>query len=148
MCKDYYITSEAEAAALLNEIKKELARLRSSGVRGVRVTIKKASPPKSWTQLKIFHGFIVERFVDAAADTGETVSAEATKETLKQRFLLRPIIEPDGSPMIDEGSGESLFYLPSLSELTVAEMSEFIENCIILYFERYGNDIAAPINRN
>jgi hypothetical protein len=138
---DRYIGTPGERASAVRRLAEVLEEMAARSVSGVKITIKPASPPKTWGQLKIFHGFIVPAFCSAAEEMGENISLKTQKEILKRRFLLWPMVEKNGDLMIDRETGEAFYYIPSLSELSISQMSQFIENCIILFNEQNGREI-------
>lgn len=84
----------------------------------LEVIIRPPSKAKTLNQLAYLHGVV---FVCISQDTGYTV--EEIKGLLKSHFLTAYATKKDG---------QEFPYVRSLADLTVSEMAEFIEDCVML----------------
>jgi len=86
---------------------------------------------KSLQQLRYIHGVIFALCAEASGYTREEV-----KGLLKSQFLTEYVTSPDGK--------KKLSYVRSLADLTMAEMSQFIDDCIILAAKHWSCVIPEP----
>ena len=111
----------------------------------VLVTIEREKTPKTWPQIKTFHGPIVEQ-VQAFIEQTEGVykSPDRVKAILKNMFLEKEkLYWSDGSPKMvtiphPERKNVSMEWhearLPSLADLSIEQMRAFIEAILEYYF--------------
>ena len=120
------------------------------------LTIEEKVKPKTWEQIKAFHGPILDQIQKHYEDTeGVYLSKDRIKHDLKQRFLV-PVKKffSDGSPvMVRVKHPERDVYfetqyseIPSLSDISIDEARGFI-NTIIDHFLHVEN-LAISIDEN
>ena len=118
----------------------------------VSVEIKPYVRSKTWEQLKAFHGVIVPQ-VKAFIENREGMSytVERIKDDLKNTFLSKvKQYYSDGTPVMikmqhpDKKNVSYLWHmevLPSLADLKVDEMNQFISDIIAHFWEAHGESI-------
>lgn len=110
----------------------------------IEVVIRREKRPKTWPQIKAFHGPIIEQIqADYMAREGVYKSADRIKHELKEAFLKKePQFYNDGSPVIikiqhPERRGVTYDWhferVPSLADLSIEQMRGFID-AILNYF--------------
>jgi hypothetical protein len=115
----------------------------------VLVTVSREKTPKTWPQIKVFHGPIVEQVQAFIQETeGVYKSADRVKEMLKNMFLEKEkVYWNDGSPKMvtiphPERKKVSMEWheerLPSLADLSIEQMRAFIEAILEYYFHECG----------
>lgn len=85
---------------------------------------------KSLQQLRYIHGVVFALCAEASGYTREEV-----KGLLKSKFLTDYVTAPDG---------KKLPYVKSLADLTMTEMRQFIDDCIILAAKHWSVVIPSP----
>ena len=111
----------------------------------VEVIIRREKRPKTWEQLKAFHGPIIEQVqADTMARDGVYKCAEQIKDELKNQFL--PKVKQyysDGSPVmiqVQHPERRGITYAwhlektPSLETLSVEQMRGFIDAIVDYYW--------------
>ena len=118
----------------------------------VSIEIKPYVRPKTWEQLKAFHGIIVPQ-VKAFIENREGMSytVERIKDDLKAEFLQKvKQYYDDGTPVMikmahpDKKNVSYLWHfekVPSLADLNVSEMNQFISDIIAHFWEKHGESI-------
>mgnify|MGYP003559068863 FL=1 len=115
----------------------------------VEVIIRREKRPKTWPQLKVFHGTIIEQVqADMMATQGVYQCAEKIKHDLKEMFLPKEKqYYTDGSPVMltlqpPERKGVTyqwhLEKTPSLADLSIEQMRGFIDAIIEYYLHDRG----------
>ncbi len=115
----------------------------------VEVIIRREKRPKTWPQLKVFHGTIIEQIQsDMMATQGVYQCAEKIKHDLKEMFLHKEKqYYTDGSPVMltlqhPERKGVTyqwhLEKTPSLADLSVEQMRGFIDAILEYYLHDRG----------
>lgn len=110
----------------------------------VEVIIRREKRPKTWAQIKAFHGPVIDQVqADFMAREGVYKSADRIKQELKEMFLPKEKqFYNDGSPVmikIAHPERKGVVYewhlerLPSLADLSIEQMRGFID-AIIEYF--------------
>lgn len=118
----------------------------------VSVEIKPYIRSKTYEQLKAFHGVIVPQVRAFIEDReGMSYTAEKIKDDLKAEFLQKvKQYYDDGSPVMikmqhPDKKGVSYMWhyetVPSLADLKVNEMNQFISDIIAHFWEKYGESI-------
>jgi len=127
----------------LKRMQQEIAKLDDEP--DVLVTVAREKTPKTWPQIKTFHGPIVEQ-VQAFIEQTEGVfkSPDHVKAILKNMFLEKEkVYWNDGSPKMvtiphPEREKVSMEWhearLPSLADLSIEQMRAFIEAILEYYF--------------
>lgn len=85
---------------------------------------------KSLQQLRYIHGVVFAIISDASGYTPEEV-----KGLLKGYFLTKYVKAPDG---------KEVPYVKSLADLTLDEMKQFIDDCIIMAAKHWGCVVPSP----
>lgn len=104
----------------------------------VEVIIREEKRPKSWAQIKAFHGPVCEQVQAHYMDTdGVYKSLDRVKQELKEAFLTKEKqFYSDGSPVmvkILHPERKGVYYdwhmeaLPSLADLSIEQMRSFID---------------------
>jgi hypothetical protein len=118
----------------------------------VSIEIKPYVRSKTWEQLKAFHGVIVPQ-VKAFIEDREGISytIERIKDDLKNTFLSKAKqFYSDGTPVMvkmahpDKPKVSYLWHferVPSLADLKVDEMNQFISDIIAHFWEKHGESI-------
>lgn len=118
----------------------------------VSIEIKPYVRSKTWEQLKAFHGVIVPQ-VKAFIEDREGISytIERIKDDLKNTFLSKAKqFYSDGTPVMvkmahpDKKNVHYMWHLetvPSLADLKVDEMNQFISDIIAHFWEAHGEGI-------
>ncbi len=103
-----------------------------TGLEGLKVEeiIQRPEESKTNPQLAYFHGVVCEIASEASGYTKEEV-----KGLLKGEFLTRYVTGPRGN---------QIAWVPSLEGMKKHEMSEFIENCIILIAKHWHAVVPPP----
>jgi len=96
----------------------------------LEVTVQPWRKEKSLQQIRYVHGVV---FALCSQASGYTV--EEVKGLLKSQFL---------TDYVTTKEGKELPYVKSLADLTMKEMSEFIDNCIILAAKHWSVVIPSP----
>lgn len=96
----------------------------------VEEILQKYSEPKTYPQLKYFHGVVCKLASEASGYTVEEV-----KGLLKGEFLTRYVKSP---------TGKEVAWVPSLEGLKKFEMMKFIDDCIILCAKHWHIVIPPP----
>lgn len=122
----------------------------------VEIVIRREKRPKSWPQIKTFHGPIVNQVQAHYMDTeGLYKSPDRIKRELKEQFLSKEKqFYDDGSPVmikVAHPERKGVFYdwhmevIPSLADLSVEQMRGLIDT-ILAYFlhERGCNIVIEP----
>lgn len=118
----------------------------------VEVIIRREKRPKTWEQLKAFHGPIIEQVqADTMAREGVYKCAERIKDELKEQFLPKAKqYYDDGSPVMihvqhPERRGVAYAWhlekVPSLESLSVEQMRSFIDAILEFYLHEMGLNI-------
>jgi uncharacterized membrane protein YheB (UPF0754 family) len=118
----------------------------------VRVTVEAYVRPKTWEQLKAFHGVIVPQVKAFIEDReGMSYTVERIKDDLKNTFLSKvKQYYSDGTPVMikmahpDKKNVSYLWHMeivPSLADLKVDEMNQFISDIIAHFWETHGESI-------
>ena len=118
----------------------------------VEVIIRREKRPKTWPQLKVFHGPIIEQIQsDMMATQGVYQCAERIKNDLKEMFLPKEKqYYTDGSPVMltlqhPERKGVTyqwhLEQTPSLADLSIEQMRGFIDAILEYYLHERGLQI-------
>lgn len=87
----------------------------------LKLTLENYFPQRTLSQNKGLHYWIDLIAEDCGLPIGKM------KEILCFKFLKRPALDKDGEIMCDEDTGEILMYIPSTSDLDVAEMVKFMD---------------------
>jgi len=123
-------------------IKAELAN--TEDTEDVLIIIRREKQPKTWKQLKVLHGPIIEQIQSFyMATEGSYISSDVIKADLKERFLPKEKqYYSDGSPVMikikhPERKGVTFDWhmekVPSLSDLSIEQMRSFID-AVLMYF--------------
>lgn len=118
----------------------------------IEIIIRREKKPKTWAQIKAFHGPIVEQVqADYMAREGIYKSADRIKQELKEMFLPKvPQFYDDGSPVIikiqhPERKGVTydwhLERVPSLADLSIEQMRAFIDAILNHFLHERALDI-------
>jgi len=118
----------------------------------VEIIIRREKRPKTWLQIKAFHGPIIEQIqADYMVREGVYKSEDRIKQELKEMFLKKePQFYDDGSPVIikiqhPERSGVTYDWhyekLPSLADLSIEQMRDFIDAILNHFLHERGLDI-------
>ena len=116
------------------------------------LTIEEKVKPKTWEQIKAFHGPIIDQIQKHYQDTEKLfIHPDRIKFELKNRFLTpRKKFYPDGSPVmykVEHPEKPGIFFetpyseIPSLSELSVEEFRAFIDAIRDYFLHQRGLDI-------
>lgn len=133
----------------LPDIRAELKQMRDGDV---LFSVSEFKRPKTWEQLKAFHGPILQQIqADIQGREGVFKSLDRIKADLKERFLTKEKkYWDDGSPVLlqiqhPEKKGVTMTWhmeeTPSLADLTVEEMNGFISEILEWYLHETGLDI-------
>lgn len=106
-----------------------------------RLFVRAERQPKTWEQIKAFHGPIVSQYIDYVQEMeGRTINEERAKRELKAQFLeIQPVFNDDGTahmifvpdPYNPGGWVEVHEHrLPSLADLSVEEMNQLITDIL------------------
>lgn len=115
----------------------------------VIVKVEEIRDPKSYEQIKVFHGTILDQVRECHMENeGEVISKDKLKSMLKNEFLEKiPQYWSDGTQvvqMVEHPDRKGVFFqipvkvTPSLSKLTKEQMTEFISKIIDHYWQNYG----------
>lgn len=127
----------------------DVARMKDGDV---SVEIKPYVRSKTYEQLKAFHGVVVPQ-VQAFIENREGMlyTAERVKDDLKAAFLKKvKEFYSDGTPVLiklPHPERKGVFYewhkedVPSLADLKVDEMNQFISDIIAHFWEKHGESI-------
>lgn len=118
----------------------------------IEIIIRREKRPKTWSQIKVFHGPIVDQIqADYMAREGVYKSEDRIKQELKEMFLKKePQFYNDGSPVIikiqhPERKGVTYDWhyekLPSLADLSIEQMRDFIDAILNYFLHERGLDI-------
>ena len=91
---------------------------------GMEVTFKVISDMKTYQQIKFYYGAILPAMIKA---TGQTDVDLYLKGKYLMDFIELPPIVKDG---IEKGEVRVAPYIPSKADLTIEEMSDYIESCL------------------
>ncbi len=115
------------------------------------ITIQRLKDPKSWEQIKAFHGTIREQVQGFHESNGTWKPLDKIKKELKEQFL-EPEKEyySDGSPVmlkIAHPEKKGVVYewhkevIPSLADLSKEQMTTFISDIIDHFWHKHGYSI-------
>lgn len=123
--------------------------LRNIEFADIVLIIEEIGDRKTLSQLKAFHGPVLDQVQRCHLENeGEYRSTDKIKEQLKDQFLeKKPIYWSDKTPVmakVEHPEKDGVFFqyhvkaTPSLSELSIAEMNNFITDIIDYYWQNYN----------
>lgn len=132
MLKPKFHGKIVKAEFLVDDYQADQRHAYLQGLEGQRVDeiIGKYQQPKTNPQLAYFHGVVCEVASEVSGYTKEEV-----KGLLKGEFLTKYVLGP---------TGKNIAWVPSLEGLKKDEMSEFIDNCIILIAKHWHAVVPPP----
>ena len=148
----HYLASLKDGKLVLprDRMKRELAQCLDEP--DIEVVIKREKRPKTWPQIKVFHGPIIEQIqADMMATQGVYQCEERIKHDLKEQFLPKEKqYYSDGSPVMltlrhpEYKKATYQWHLektPSLADLSIEQMRGFIDAILDFYLHERGLQI-------